>query len=188
MARWRNAEHLLPWRARRKDRVYWYAATIGPVLFVELHWESGYPLAWGSSVGPARSLEHQHSLVMGAVNMAIKRRDAARNGEGASSSPPEPESVKKFPHLVEFLTETKYEDGSERKTGTLFIFVQDGVWKGMVKDPDAGEVLWTTADGLFGLLKVMDGKVSDDKADWRRDRNAAVPAHPGPKKRGRREG
>ena len=74
-----------------------------------------------------------------------------------------------FPAVCEFLSAVKWEDGSDRKTGTLNLFLQDGKLKCWLNDKEFGRSLCRSGDSLDELLQALDTALSDPRADWRAD-------------------
>ena len=79
---------------------------------------------------------------------------------------------KAYPTVWDYVVQSKWDDGTPRETGSIMIFVQDGCFKGMLRDKDAGCVLWVAAPSIFGVLEAMEAAVSSPTADWRMDRQA----------------
>jgi len=78
----------------------------------------------------------------------------------------------RFPHVFGFLVCRSYDDGTPRETGSLTLFLHDGLLKGMLKDREAGKVGFKACDSLEGVLKALDDGLADDGIDWRPDRSA----------------
>jgi hypothetical protein len=76
------------------------------------------------------------------------------------------------PALWEYLTQGKYPDGSPRQKSSLLLFPQDGAFKIMLKDPDAGRCLWAASPTITGLFTVLEGALNEPQPDWRVDRKA----------------
>lgn len=81
--------------------------------------------------------------------------------------------AKKYPRLWEHLSEEVWDDGSVRATSTLFLFVDGGKWKCMLKDRSLGLVVFFTADDMVGVLSAAEKALAADSVDWRPDRPAA---------------
>jgi hypothetical protein len=103
--------------------------------------------------------------------MTLLRKGDKRVGGGsvlvdASQDP----LVLAYPVLWAFLTQTAWEDGSQRQPGSLLMFTQDGMMKCMLRDREDGTCLWVAGRGLTHLLDVAEGSLCDPGADWRVDR------------------
>jgi hypothetical protein len=75
-----------------------------------------------------------------------------------------------YPVLVEFMTATAWDDGAPRKTGTLLLFAEDGVWKACVKDRDAERVCWVSGGVLDDLLSTIDLGLREDGLAWKAEK------------------
>lgn len=77
-----------------------------------------------------------------------------------------------YPLLVEHLTATAYdgEAAGTRATSTLLIFAQDGTWRAVLRDRQAGRCLWVSCLGAEELLQVLENALGDPGAIWRDDR------------------
>ncbi len=73
----------------------------------------------------------------------------------------------KYPALLEYLTTTKWEDGSPRETSTLTIFVEGGQFKVAVNDRALKRSVYVTARTLQDALAAAQEAVAGDAADWR---------------------
>jgi hypothetical protein len=102
----------------------------------------------------------------------IKRRG---NSPVARVSAVDPESCKisvKALALVEFLSLEVWDDGKPRKTGSITVFFEEGVFKAWLNDKDAGHTCCVAADTLGGLLASIERKLPDDSFEWRKARPA----------------
>lgn len=78
--------------------------------------------------------------------------------------------VSRNPRLLEFLTMTRWpHDGSRRETGSLMVFVENGRWKGTLKDRDGGHVVFLTGDTFLGLLEAFETGLEAEDLGWRVD-------------------
>lgn len=103
--------------------------------------------------------------------MAYLQRVAKQDGERrVELSTLGREWAKRHPALQEYLTETKYPDGGERKTSTLMLFVDAGEWKGCLRDRDTSRTLWVTAGSLPELLTTLEATLASGGGDWRQEK------------------
>lgn len=73
----------------------------------------------------------------------------------------------KYEALLEMMTETRYEDGTERKTSTITLFCdQDGL-KACLSDRDANRTAWATAESFAALLATLERGIREDRLEWR---------------------
>lgn len=71
------------------------------------------------------------------------------------------------PLLWGHLTDTKWEDGSDRQTCTLFIFLDDNVLKGALNDRDNDLVIWGAGHGLDDLFDELEALLGCDVPPWK---------------------
>ena len=76
-------------------------------------------------------------------------------------------------NIVAHLAEVRYEDGSPRTPGTLFVKTMGGAWSITAKEPDAQLQLPVVANTLDDALAAMDLLLGADDAPWEIDRWAA---------------
>ena len=73
----------------------------------------------------------------------------------------------RWPNLVEYLSQTKWDDGSARETSTLMLLVEDGMLKACINDRALGRSLWVAADELNVALDALEGHLESGQGDWR---------------------
>jgi len=78
-----------------------------------------------------------------------------------------------WPCLHEWMSADKWEDGGPRATTTLFLFVDAGCLKVMLKDRDAGRVLFLSAASLDELLAGLEARLREGTGEWKVDRPPA---------------
>lgn len=102
--------------------------------------------------------------------MAIQRRKAAaaaaEDGIAAMTS----DVVSLWPNLAEFLTRLSWEDGAKRKTGTVMVLAEQGVWKCWIHDRDGLRSGWVSAGSLYDLVNVLETALGEDSVTWRDDK------------------
>jgi hypothetical protein len=98
----------------------------------------------------------------------------------ASSSPvdtdglifwPGPEGSEAYPALHEFLLMDKWDDGNERVTGTIILFLDGNRIKLMLNDKDCGRVGVVSGRSVYECLEAADAALEDDAVDWRKSRD-----------------
>lgn len=80
------------------------------------------------------------------------------------------DDAKKCPELVEFLTLTRYMDGSPRAVGTVRLLVEGGRLKACFNDNDTGRYGFVALDALQGLPGALERVLAGNKVDWRRSK------------------
>lgn len=74
---------------------------------------------------------------------------------------------RKYPTIVSYLMDEKYDDGSVREPSALSISVRDGLISLALNDKDVKASLYTQASTLNEALKLMEGVLADGSAPWR---------------------
>jgi len=103
--------------------------------------------------------------------MKYLRKPTASAGDdgGGGSIWMDPDFLSAFPALGEFMSDTRWEDGSPRETGTLLFFVEGGDVKACLMDRASSRRVFVTATTFRGLLELLEMGLRDDRLDWRKD-------------------
>lgn len=72
--------------------------------------------------------------------------------------------------MVEFLTQAIWEDGKPRVPGTIVLFAEEGSFKACLCDKDSDSVGFVTSPVASALLSAVEGALSADQVDWRRNK------------------
>jgi hypothetical protein len=75
--------------------------------------------------------------------------------------------AKKCPALFEFVTCTKHEDGTDRKTSTITICYFDGAFKAFLNDRDSSMSTCVTASTLATLWDALESRITSAEPGWR---------------------
>lgn len=75
--------------------------------------------------------------------------------------------VKKYPMILQYLTDDKYDDGAARDVSALSISIRDGDIALALNDKDLKCSMYTQADSLTKALQLMEGALQSGKAEWR---------------------
>jgi hypothetical protein len=101
----------------------------------------------------------------------MKKPDVINSKSGAAGrvcqAPGDSKMRRELPLLFEFLTETRWEDGTERQPGTMILFCEQGRFKACLNDKELQRVAFCTAETLEGLLEACNEGFGDDGHDWR---------------------
>lgn len=81
---------------------------------------------------------------------------------------PVPAADAKLEALWEFLTLSRFDDGSPRETGTVLIFHEEGHVKACVIDREHEVTAFVAASSIRAVLERIDRGVREDKLDWRK--------------------
>jgi len=102
-------------------------------------------------------------------DMGFKRRDPGAPKPMANAWN-DPGDKADYPTIFGFLTETKYDDGKPRQTGSISIFTQLGVLKASISDKDNGQVAYVEALTLHELIELVERAICDDSTEWKASR------------------
>jgi len=100
--------------------------------------------------------------------MALRKRSQPAAGEPSELKLVEDDGFyARWPHVFDFLTQLRWEDGTPRQVGTVVLFVEDGKPKACLSDKDADEVCFVTGGGFLEALDLAEAGLGMDKLDWR---------------------
>jgi hypothetical protein len=105
----------------------------------------------------------------------VKPTVPSGNGSTASPCASIGTLLNDFAGLWEFLSRTVWEDGSRRHTCTLTITLDDGKWKGQLKDPNRAKISFLTGETPEALLESFNVNLVRDSLDWRPDKYFKAP-------------
>lgn len=96
-----------------------------------------------------------------------------RSGFRAAGSPAaqDTQAAVKIPWIVAFLTETRWDDGSERQPGSILVTAEEGLWKAWVNDRAGLRSAWLSCPDLLGLLGRVEAGLSDGTLSWRSEKS-----------------
>jgi hypothetical protein len=96
---------------------------------------------------------------------------AMKRPHGPESSNGQPlelgEISRLFPLIVEYLTATTWDDGSERELATLMMFVDGNRWKLCLNDRALSRVAFMTGKDPEEALSSLEDGLQRDSVDWR---------------------
>jgi hypothetical protein len=101
------------------------------------------------------------------LDMGLTKRTV---GAGLIESPPSAESKMSSQHELthEFLTGQKWDDGTPRKTGTVMVLWEEGLWKAWVHDRAQMASAWVSGKTQEELWKVIERKFKEGSMEWRK--------------------
>lgn len=76
--------------------------------------------------------------------------------------------AEKFPSIHELMTSVVGVDSAVRKTSSLLVFTEDGVWKGCLTERDLDISLWCSGAGFQPMMAAMEAKLVSDVVEWRK--------------------
>lgn len=99
--------------------------------------------------------------------MSLIGKPPSKPNGGDPSAPLPDDDRRNWPYLIEYLTLTKYDDGTPRETATMTVFVHDGTLKVSLNDRAQGRVGFMTVRCLEAVLSDLEAKLRSDDMDWR---------------------
>lgn len=156
---------------RRPGGEYWVARLDHPSIDL---WAMFLPTCYLESLAGG----WRKKVAMGILKaLSQKAKDVS-----GSLGKPDSVSKKRFPALVELLTEPTDGEGKDRELSSLTIKWQQGAFVIGIHEPNHHMSLWATGETLEGTLECLERRINADDADWRRwsDKQAAI----GRKKKG----
>lgn len=98
----------------------------------------------------------------------MKKPVADKKAKGGAVAPcPDDTLAKSFPMMIEYLTTTRWEDGTPRERSTVNFFIEDGTLKACCNDRDLMRSLYVSAESWDALWEALEAAMADDAADWR---------------------
>lgn len=70
--------------------------------------------------------------------------------------------------LREYMSDGKWEDGSERLTSTLLLLWEDGVYKGCLHDRAMERSLWAAGPSMTHVMEALESMLAEGTGQWRR--------------------
>jgi len=97
----------------------------------------------------------------------MNRALQAHPKEAAAGNWPDSEFAKKYPTLVEYLSDSTWSDGGARELSSLSLKFQDGLVLANVNDQDGKRSLYRAAQTVQEALRAIEKALGDPAADWR---------------------
>lgn len=73
-----------------------------------------------------------------------------------------------FPELWGHLSDPVWEGGEERRTSTLLLFWEEGLWKACLNDRALQRTAWSSGATPEGVLTSLEAGLADGMLEWRR--------------------
>jgi len=80
-----------------------------------------------------------------------------------------------FPALCEYLTATVVGETSQRRTATLLLFAEDGLFKVALNDRQEAMSAWASGQTVQEALEALEASLQAGEASWRRSAGASPP-------------
>jgi len=78
------------------------------------------------------------------------------------------------PAVWEYLSLDTHDDGSQRTTSMLCVFVEGGLVKVCLQDREAGQSLWVSGASLVEALDSLEGRLASGDGEWRQSKGAVA--------------
>lgn len=124
----------------------------------------GYELLFDAKTGESNDW---HYTSQEFIRMAMKKPNDAPLKPMANAWDAKDVFKVDMPNIYEFLTATRWDDGSPRMPGSMSIFVQVGVLKACINDKELKRVAFVEAPTWDELLAQIDMAICDDNTVWR---------------------
>lgn len=109
-------------------------------------------------VGPYRKPER---------DIVMKKPDAKANAEIPDGTMPDPKFLTDYPSLSEYLSATKWDDGTLRKPCKLSVSVKDSGINLALNDDNFRQSCYSWGRGLQEALETMEEGLTSGQAEWR---------------------
>lgn len=103
------------------------------------------------------------------ADMLQRKGEDELKAMGASTVTLSDDDKKRFPTLLDHLTQDKWPDGSSRERSKMNVWWDGSIFKVMVRDVDQKLVIFVASPSLSKLLPTLESVLSDPAADWRAD-------------------
>jgi len=81
--------------------------------------------------------------------------------------PPSTGWIGKVPGIAEYLSATRWEDGTPRQPSTLTLFIEDGRCKVALNDRTLSRSCYATGESFEACIKAIENHLQAADADWR---------------------
>lgn len=98
--------------------------------------------------------------------MAIKRNSVVAT-PGGPLARPDDKDLARYPVILEWMTETSFEDGTPREVSTLAVSIKDGRVQLALNDKEERRSVYTSARTLSEALRALDKALGEGTCEWR---------------------
>lgn len=130
------------------------------------HWYSGVLVAGRVLAGEYLEVMTNREVITVASSFFKKPPSVKVDGKGGTD-PEDAVFAKKYPTLWDYLSKACWPDGEVRKRSSLIVFGEDGMVKACLSDRECEASLWAASASFVGVLEALEGRLSEDKPDWR---------------------
>lgn len=117
---------------------------------------------------PRVMTQDQWGMLRGEVALSFLKSHAEKDAKSVGTASKEGQAfIKQFAAIMEYLSASKYPDGSERTTSTLTFFADDNVCKVVLNDRDQGKSLWSSGATPLDALVALEAMLRAGEGEWR---------------------
>jgi hypothetical protein len=119
--------------------------------------------------GRSRNVRGWSSQVLKGEMMSFIKRGLAAAVVGGPVAPfPDAKFAKDWPAIYEYMTASKYPDGTDRKLSSVTLFCEDSQLKVCLTEKNEGLVLFAAGKTLQTALNALEGLLAAEETPWRR--------------------
>lgn len=96
----------------------------------------------------------------------LKRVDV-RNAPLGSPAAADSAWAAAIPTVLDYLTQTKWEDGKTREVATILVVAEGGSWRVCLNDRALQRSCWVSGETVHKALEALERALVEDKAGWR---------------------
>lgn len=78
------------------------------------------------------------------------------------------EFEKKYPAVCEFMTLSRVDSKTTRKTSSISLFYEHGMWKGWFNDKETSQSFCVSSETFLGVLEAIESSLVSDDPGWRK--------------------
>jgi len=104
--------------------------------------------------------------------MSFLSRAKKANDQPGDPRALDPAFLSVFPALHEYLTATSYPDGQPRRTASLTMFAEEGLWKACLSDRDTEQSLFVSSNVWGALIEELELLLQEEDPPFRKNRGA----------------
>jgi len=121
----------------------------------------------GTNYPGHRGFDDKYPVITYEDYIAMMKPELTGSGHAAPAEFSDHEFKREYPRLYNYFSDTKWDDGTARKTTTLLLFLEAGMVKLCLNDRATNRQAFISARTLTEALTLADEGLSQDSVDWR---------------------
>lgn len=97
----------------------------------------------------------------------MKRPEKSEVRKATEAGQADEQFAKKYPTILQYLLDDKWDDGKERETSALAVSLKDGMWQAALNDKALKQSFYSSAATLPQALALMEKALVDGVDAWR---------------------